>query len=813
MSDIKQDVKAFVKVFIQVFVSSVVKESTKKMIKSLSQRKRKLLEAKSKKMSDDQIVQYFDKSSFFKKTLENTIKSVCDLPSSKGTGSLIGKLESIYETTSYFNNPINTLILPASKSIVAVAASTVVLTTAAVTIMYLAPSANFASNVTEGYAPLSVQFTDLSQNATSWNWNFGDGDYSSEKDPTHTYYAAGDYTVKLKASNENSTDSKSAKIKVLQPVLPVANFRSSTIQGVVPLSVQFTDISQNSLSRIWEFGDGAISTEQNPTHIYSTAGNYIVKLTATNVNGIDVESVLITVLEQTVLPIANFSINTTEGDAPLSVQFTDISQNSLSRSWEFGDGAISTEQNPTHIYYAAGNYIVKLIATNVNGTSLKSAIINVTPLIPEEYRVFEKSIPVISWSSPANITYGTALNSTQLNAKASVLGTFVYSPPSGTVLSAGTHSLHVDFTPDDTANYTNASKTSEITVLNDAADLTISSFSINPKAPNTADQITFTAVVKNQGNSASGASTVSIKVGGEPQSNAPRYYIPALKPGDKYTVTRTLNLNVAQNYIAIATADPDGYVVEDKESNNQATVTFTVDKAVRDLIIRNFSINPISPTTADQITFTAVVMNQGNAASGATKASIKVGGESQASAPRYDIPSLDPGAKYTVTRTLGGFRPIAFMANATADPEDNVAESNETNNLASITFSVTETFPDLIISSFSINPASPTTADQITFTAVVKNQGNAASSASTVSIRVGGEYPPSAPRYNVPALAPGATHTVTRTLNLNVTQNYIAEATADPEESIIESNESNNQATVTFTVKTVIDSNVSNISI
>ena len=68
----------------------------------------------------------------------------------------------------------------------------------------------------------------------------------------------------------------------------------------------------------------------------------------------------------------------------------------------------------------------------------------------------------ITWSNPADITYGTALSSTQLNASASVPGSFVYTPASGTILSAGTHTLRVDFTPNDTANYTNT--TANVTI-------------------------------------------------------------------------------------------------------------------------------------------------------------------------------------------------------------------------------------------------------------------------------------------------------------------------------------------------------------
>ena len=77
-----------------------------------------------------------------------------------------------------------------------------------------------------------------------------------------------------------------------------------------------------------------------------------------------------------------------------------------------------------------------------------------------------KATPVITWSAPANIVYGTALGATQLNATASVPGTFVYTPAAGTVLSAGAaQTLSVTFTPTDAANYTNATKNVAITVI------------------------------------------------------------------------------------------------------------------------------------------------------------------------------------------------------------------------------------------------------------------------------------------------------------------------------------------------------------
>ncbi len=72
--------------------------------------------------------------------------------------------------------------------------------------------------------------------------------------------------------------------------------------------------------------------------------------------------------------------------------------------------------------------------------------------------------PTLTWSTPAPITYGTALSGTQLNATASVPGTFVYTPAVATVLGAGTQPLTVTFTPTDTTNYATASATVLLTV-------------------------------------------------------------------------------------------------------------------------------------------------------------------------------------------------------------------------------------------------------------------------------------------------------------------------------------------------------------
>ncbi len=151
----------------------------------------------------------------------------------------------------------------------------------------LLPTANFSTNINIGQAPLSIQFTDFSQNANVRNWDFGDGNRSNEQNPAHTYYAAGDYTANLTVTNQNGTDSKLVTITVLEKAIPIANFSMNTTEGPVPLSVRFTDLSQNETSRTWDFNNDGVSDsiEESIVYIYTAPGNYTVNLTAINENG------------------------------------------------------------------------------------------------------------------------------------------------------------------------------------------------------------------------------------------------------------------------------------------------------------------------------------------------------------------------------------------------------------------------------------------------------------------------------------------------------------------------------------------------
>jgi len=255
-------------------------------------------------------------------------------------------------------------------------------------------SVDFNSNVTSGNAPLTVEFAGISENATEWQWDVGDGttNYTSQNF-THIYEKAGVYNVTLTVSglNETVTMTEENYIFVYQPIMPEANFSADPSTGYAPLNVVFTDLSSNASSWDWNFGDGsANSTEKNPIHAYTANGIYTVTLTVGNMNGTDTEvkSDLIIVSTAPVLPIADFDVKITSGYAPLTVAFSDLSSNVSSWNWNFGDGsANSTVQNPTHTYNAAGTYAVTLTSGNENGTDTEYKIDLITVLEAPTYDV------------------------------------------------------------------------------------------------------------------------------------------------------------------------------------------------------------------------------------------------------------------------------------------------------------------------------------------------------------------------------------------------------------------------------------------
>jgi PKD repeat protein len=131
----------------------------------------------------------------------------------------------------------------------------------------------------------SIQFTNCSENATHYLWDFGDSIYSSDTEPKHLFKRSFSHTVTLIASNDEFSTS----------VSKVVNFANGKVKSdfeyspadFIAYSINFINYSDNSTSYKWDFGDGTTSIEKSPTHIYNTSGTYTVKLVASNENKSD----------------------------------------------------------------------------------------------------------------------------------------------------------------------------------------------------------------------------------------------------------------------------------------------------------------------------------------------------------------------------------------------------------------------------------------------------------------------------------------------------------------------------------------------
>ena len=163
--------------------------------------------------------------------------------------------------------------------------------------------------------------------------------------------------------------------------VPVADFVGGPTIGLPPMDVNFTDLSQNTVtSWEWDFGDGNTSTLQNPVNSYTTPGVYSVQLIVVGPGGSDSITKTDYITVNYHAPTCDFMADVTSGIVPLTVNFTDLSVDSVDTwSWDFGDGGTSSEQNPQYDYGIPGLYTVSLTVTGPGGndTHVKTDYITV----------------------------------------------------------------------------------------------------------------------------------------------------------------------------------------------------------------------------------------------------------------------------------------------------------------------------------------------------------------------------------------------------------------------------------------------------
>lgn len=144
------------------------------------------------------------------------------------------------------------------------------------------PSAGFNIEQSESNF-LEYTFTNTSTNATSYEWDFGDGNMSTEESPTHVYASANEYTITLTATSDVGLSTTFSKtINILAPVTAAFTFQ---VDPDDYRTYDFMDASEGAVMLLWEFGDGYQFTGMNPSHTYDEDGEYTVTLTAYSVTG------------------------------------------------------------------------------------------------------------------------------------------------------------------------------------------------------------------------------------------------------------------------------------------------------------------------------------------------------------------------------------------------------------------------------------------------------------------------------------------------------------------------------------------------
>lgn len=243
----------------------------------------------------------------------------------------------------------------------------------------IAQTADFKLSTKSGCSPLSIVCTNTSTgtgSSTIYDWDFGDSRHSSLASPSLSYITPGTYIITLTVKNGSSGTPSVKKDTITVHATPVASFSASAASACPCATISFTNTSTamapGGYTSLWSFGDGDVSTLNNPSHLYCVDGVYTVALKVTNSAGCvgsKIDTDMITIYEK---PEASFYADKTNlCKVPDSVHFyasASKGKGPYTYSWNFGDGPTgSSLANPRHLYTASGYYTVSLIITDSRG--------------------------------------------------------------------------------------------------------------------------------------------------------------------------------------------------------------------------------------------------------------------------------------------------------------------------------------------------------------------------------------------------------------------------------------------------------------
>ncbi len=204
--------------------------------------------------------------------------------------------------------------------------------------------------------------------ADTWEWDFGDGSFSELENPQHLFIVENDFRVCLSIGNSEHPNLKDTWCDTvfLADMGCDAAF-DYQIDPLRPFIFAFNAQTGDAIDNWqWDFGDGTVSDEKNPDHIYSQGGTYTVKLLAWcgGYNDYCMDSVTQEIYVDLQHCSAVFDY-TVDENYPSLVHFSPTAEGSANDfTWYFGDGTASSEYEPSHTYAAPGNYVVSLMLRN-----------------------------------------------------------------------------------------------------------------------------------------------------------------------------------------------------------------------------------------------------------------------------------------------------------------------------------------------------------------------------------------------------------------------------------------------------------------
>jgi PKD repeat protein len=255
-----------------------------------------------------------------------------------------------------------------------------------------APTVTATGDPKTGTAPLTVAFSatgsDADGDPLAYSWDFGDGGTSLRQNPDHTYLEPGTYMATLTVRDpEGATGTAAVEIIVNDPPAnqpPTVEAAGDPAAGKPPLTVQFSaagsDPDGDPLMYAWDFGDGAKSFLQNPSHTYATAGTYTATVTVTDSRGATASDTVVVVAGNRA-PTVDLQATPTSGTAPLNVTFTatgsDPDGDGLTYQFDFGEGRPtkwSASRTATHRYGKAGIYTATVTVRDSDGATATDTV-------------------------------------------------------------------------------------------------------------------------------------------------------------------------------------------------------------------------------------------------------------------------------------------------------------------------------------------------------------------------------------------------------------------------------------------------------